>query len=227
MRMRASGILLALAMTAGAGAVEAPKAPPAPKPREEPRLSAREPSAEWIAAFERLRSHPVAGEIKNAGISAHIAEVYEVQPEDRAKMARLLEDYEAELLKQAAKFEEELKALRGRYEAQMLQAVPEVRRENARKALDVSHQQWVTPHDRETSFRRQATARARDYREKKALLGAEENAAALAEMRAWTKQQLDRIKLEEEAAVNAVKALLSADEQARLEKHNRNRVKQD
>lgn len=191
--------------------------------KEPPRIRPPEHSDDWLEAIERLRSMPRPGEIKNAGVSASIADVYELTPEQKAKVAGINAAFEAELLARAAKWDAEQRALRDDYEARVLLAIPQERRESAKKLLDFSHSKWITPLDRESAFKKEYLRRANELLEDRAKLSVEELNEKRKEMQAWVKAERHRINAQDAEVLKGLRALLSKDELERLEQFDRNR----
>lgn len=190
---------------------------------KEPPRGANEPNPDWLAAVERLRALPLPGEIKNASLAAPIGEVFDVPAENKAKLKDLSAAYDAEALKLAARWESELKALRDAHEAKMIQALPEPRRDAAKKVLDFSHQRWVTPTDREASFRKVYSERVNALREQKSKMSAEEYAEAAEKQKSWVKEERARMIQQDEDLLKQLREMLAPDDAKRLDPFNRNR----
>ena len=184
------------------------------------RAMSTELGPEWLGAVERLRVLPRPGEIKAASVTANICAVYGLSPEDTAKGDTITKEYEAALLKLAAKWLEEEKALRTEYEARLVQLLPAAKREAAGKLLEFSHAQWVTPTDREAGFRKEYVEKLREARGR---LKAEELEAERAKIQAWVKERRAQLTQRTEDVLKQIREMLAPAEAARLEQFDRNR----
>ena len=195
-----------------------------PKPKERPaKTRGVEPRAQnplWLAALDRLRDAPQAGEIINVGVTANVADVFDVKDDEKAKIAALQEAYTKALLQKAAKWEDEMKALRADYEAQMAALLPEARRETARKLLDFSHTSWAAAYDWELKFNRDFVARSKEQPKPTT---ADEQKEVMRVMQAWMASRRDQQKKDEQAVLKTIRDMLTAEEAGRLEKFDRNR----
>jgi len=189
------------------------------KPRaDEPgRAPAVEQGSEWLAAIERLRLLPRAGEIKAAGVSAGLGDIYGLSGETAAKYEALQKDYDAARVKLAAKWEQEAKALRAEQEAKMLQLLPEAKREAAGKTLDFAHAKWVTPLDKETWFCKEYAERRAAVGDARVRVSAEKFEEAKAALVAWVKETRAKMMRQDEDLFKQVREMLGPDEAARLE----------
>ncbi len=224
-------VLAALAISVGnaIAAADAPQPPltplvpqPAPVPVE--KLEKWEPTPAWLIAIERLRITPKPGAVEQPGLTAGVTEIFELSKTEKENVEKIVADFDAELLKKAAKWEGEMKAARAEYEAKVIAALPEVRRDAAKKLLDFSHAKWAPPLERELKFRDEFVEREKALREKTKGKTPEEIADAREELKSWVKEARTAINKEDEDTINALKALLSADEAQRLDKYNRHRV---
>src|SRR5262245_48894297 len=134
--MRKILVLTALAMLVGPAFAENLETPA--KPAEK----VRSQDPKWLTAIERLRLQPRPGEISNFAITTDIADIYKLTEEQKTKIAALQDAYDAAILQKAQKWEEESKALRAEYEAKLVEALPEEKREQSKKLLDLSHAHW-------------------------------------------------------------------------------------
>ncbi|MCY3023212.1 MAG: hypothetical protein NTW87_29905 [Planctomycetota bacterium] len=207
--------LLAVALTSCALLAGEPKE----KSRaDEPgRAPSSEEHPEWLAAIERLRLLPRAGEVKCAGISANLVSIYAPPAEAAAEIGKIEDAYDAALVKLAAKWEQEAKALRAEYEAKIVAALPEAKRESARKVLAFSHERWVTPNDREAKFRKEYVERRAAVAESLPKLSAEEYEAAKAKMQAWVREERAKLRNQEEELLKQTRDLLAPEDAARLD----------
>jgi len=194
-----------------------------PKANEPFRAPPAELNAEWLGAVERLRVLPRPGEIKAAGVTANLCSVYELADGDASKCETLAKEYDAALLKLAAKWLEEEKALRAEYEARLVLLLPEAKREAARKALEFSHAHWVTPTDREAGFRKEYSERLTALRESRLRISAEEFEATGAKLKAWVKGRRAQLTQQDENVLRQIREMLAPDEAARLDQFDRNR----
>jgi len=194
-----------------------------PKSGEAPRAASSEPDPEWLGAVERLRVLPGPGEVKAAGATASLWALYELAPEDTAKCEAIAKEYDAALLKLAAKWLEEEKALRAEHEARLVQLLPEAKRAAARKALEFSHAQWVTPTDREAGFQKEYSEKVREARAHTKL---EELEAARSKVKAWVSERRARMAQREEDVLKQVKEMLGPEEAKRLDQFDRSKPAQ-
>ena len=204
-------------------AAQAPQGPApaaaatAPKPQEyEPRAQ----NAEWLAAINRLRSAPQAGEIINGGVTANIAGVVQLNEAEKAKVAALQEAYTAALVAQAAKWEAQLKSLRAEYDAKIAAALPENRRESAAKLLELSHAGWGSEFDFENGLTREFLKRMKGLPQ----IPPDEQRSLRRSNLAWFAQQRAQHRQMQEQLVAKLKALLTSDEATRLDLFDRNRT---
>ena len=181
------------------------------------RTAAAESDEAWLAAVERLRSMPRPGEFKHGRLAVHVAEMADLTPQQKNELQKLESNYEAERLKLAAKWLDELKALRAKFEPGVAQHLPAARREALSKALEYSHANFVTPIDREFDFKRQYAERAGKLLDARAKASVEQLEEMREEMQAWVKQPRQKINQQDQQTVNAVKAMLNPDEAAHLE----------
>lgn len=193
-------------------------APPAAE-----RLEKWEPSENWIAAIERLRSFPRPGEIVNAGVTAGAADIVKVSPAEEASIDKLVAEYDAAALQKAAKWEDELKALRADYEAKVVAAFPEAKRDTAKKLLDLSHAKWVTPTERDVKFKKEFIEREKAFKLATRNKPPEETTEAREEIKTWIHDERAKMAKEDEETIAALKALLTPEEVERLERFNRHR----
>src|SRR6185295_15142172 len=102
------------------------------------------------------------------------------------------------------------KALRAEYEAKVLAALPEARRDAAGKVLAYSHEQWVTPFEFEAKLRA-------EYIDKR-LAGEnkdtppEEIEAHKKELQSWIRTQREKAQARNKEVVNKLRALLDPKE---------------
>jgi hypothetical protein len=159
--------------------------------------------------INRLRDQPCAGEIVAPGLAANAASVFEFKGEDKAKVARLQEAYRAELLRRAAKWEEELNALRAEYETKISALLPEEKREPFRKVLEYSHSRWAANYNYDLAIEQGL----QPLPEKSSPEQQKIRAANIA----WVKEQREKQKAESLETAKNIRALLSPDETARLD----------
>ena len=208
----------------GAAAVEAKSEVQEKAKADAPeQAAAAEQSPEWIGAVERLRLLPRPGEIKTATVTANISALYALTPDESAKYAAAAREYEAALLPLAAKWLEEEKALRAEHEAKLVQLLPEAKRENARKLLEFSHANWVTPTDREAAFRKEYSEKATALRESKMHISAEEYEVARAKMQAWVKESRAKLNQQNQDLLKQIREMLAPEEAARLDQFDKSR----
>lgn len=194
-----------------------------PRADEPLRAPPSEPSPEWIGAVERLRVLPRPGEIKAAGVTASICAVYVLTAENASQCGTIAKEYDAALLKLAAKWLEEEKALRSEHEARLMQLLPEAKRENARKLLELSHSHWVTPTDREAGFRKEYSERLAALLESRVRVSAEEYKTAGAKLKAWVSERRAQLTQQEEDVLKQIREMLAPEEAARLDQFDRNK----
>ena len=229
MRYMFAALLAAWAVLAGSQrriyAADGPNpVQPVPQPAPVEKIEKWEPTPEWLAAIERLRINPKPGEIENGGLTTGVTEVFELSPAEQQNVDKIVAEYDAELVKKAAKWEEELKAARAEYEAKVIAALPEPKRDAAKKILDFSHAKWTPPLDREQKFKVAFVEREKALREKTKGKTPEEIADAREELRAWVKEERARMTKEDEDLIASLKALLTPEEAQRLDRYNRHRV---
>jgi hypothetical protein len=191
--------------------------------KDPPPVRLPEYSDEWLEAVERLRSMPRPGEVKNFGTAASVTELFDLKPEEKAKVVEIAAAYESELLKRAAKWETEQRQLRDEYEVKVIAALPENRRAATKKLLDFSHSKWVSPLDLESGFKREYTRRANELREDRAKLSVEELSEKRKTMQAWVKETRNGINAQSDEVMKGIRELLSPEEAQRLEQFDRNR----
>ncbi|MGD0092409.1 MAG: hypothetical protein ABSE73_21040 [Planctomycetota bacterium] len=222
MRFRITSLVAAaLAGCCAAGAEEKEK-PKADEPARAVVVST-EQNPEWLAAIERLRLLPRPGEIKAVGVTAGIAAVYGLAPEATARCAATVKEYDAALLKLAAKWLEEAKALRAEQEAKLVQLLPDEKREPARKVLEFSHTHWVTPKDHEDPFVKEFSEKAAAAQEARAHIKAEEYEAAKAKLQAWVKERRAQLNQQDQELLKQIREMLTPEEAARLDQFDINR----
>jgi hypothetical protein len=190
----------------------------AEEPKPKPAAPAADTNDAWLAAIERIRAMPFPGEFKNAGLEADLEDVFELNDAAKLEVVKIQNAYSAELLQRAAKWAEEEKALRAEYEAKALQAVPEARREAAKKALEFSHNNWTPTLERDGNFKKEFASRVAELRENRAKLSVDELNEAREKMHAWVRETRDKLALKDEDTIKNLKALLAADEAERLQK---------
>lgn len=192
-----------------------------PKPvKEKPLADEQRPEA-WLRATERLRHFPRPGEIVNAGIFAHIGDVVETTPEQKAAIVDAIKSYDAALLKKAEAWENDMKALRAEYEAKVIAALPDARRDAAKKTLEYSHAQW-TPTlefemDLKTKFAQKRNAADAPN------VPPEEAEAARKELRAFIKTERQKRVDKDAETTKTLKGMLDAKEVERLSSFDKNR----
>jgi hypothetical protein len=182
-----------------------------------------EPDPTWLGAIERLRLQPRPGEFQNGGISASIVDVCGLSAEDRKKAIGALEEYKTLAAQKAAKWEEELKTFRAEYEAKIVECLPEVKREQARKALTFSHDHWGTAYDREARFRLAFIERKSQQQTANPETTAKGAQTTRASMVAWLKSERAKAKAEDEEDVKTILSLLGPEDAVRLQQFNRHR----
>lgn len=227
--MRAGIVLLAASLAAGAvgptllsAAGEAKDKAKADEPARPPMQA---PDPEWLGAVERLRLLPRPGEIKAGGVSAGLSALCGLPAEGAARCEAILKEYHAALLKLAAGWEQEAKAVRTEHEARLLQLLPDARRDAAQKALELSHSRWVTPHDREAAFRKEYAAKATAVRDSKLRVTTEEFEAARAKLQEWVHETRGKLIQQDLELLKQVRDLLSPEDAARLDQLSKHRGK--
>lgn len=211
---------LVCGMAAAGDAKDKPKAGEAKeaiKADERPRAAPAELSPEWLGAVERLRLLPRPGEIKGFGFVANVAAVYGVSAESAAKCEAVQKEYDAALLKLAAKWEQDAKALRAEYEPKLVQALPQEHREPAQKVLNASNAHWMTPYDRETGFRNEFAKRSAEVRESKLKITAEAFEEAKGKLQAWVRETRAKLIQQNEDYLKQLREMLGPDNAARLD----------
>jgi hypothetical protein len=191
----------------------------------------RERGLEWIGALDRLRAQPRAGEIQNAGVTAYLTDIADVSDEQKAAIQKLLAEYDAAALSQAAKWEESLKALRAQHEAKMLEVLPAERREALGAALKLSHESWVSGCDLRAGLQRGSIERAKKMQQAAAPTDDASRVAHekwLKEQRLllqkWLKEQSAAAAQKDQEVLAKIRGLLLPDEIRRLEACDADRV---
>lgn len=193
---------------------ETPKPAPAP-------LVGEERSPEWLIAIEKLRSMPRPGDIQNTNVLANITDVIETTPEQKATVLAVMKAYDAAMVQKAAQWETDMKAARAEYEAKVIAALPEAKRDVAKKVLDLSHEQWVTPLEYEAKIRS-------DFLKKKEKAEAkgttpEELDAYRKDFMSWLQTQRQKLRERNMTVSKSIKALLDPKEVERLNDFDRNK----
>jgi Spy/CpxP family protein refolding chaperone len=223
--MRASLTLLifsaALLAKAEQPAAPAPAPVPAPAPATPKPIAADERAVDVRLAFERLRAFPRPGDIQNAGILANIGDVFDLDDNQRAAIRAARQAYDDEVVKKAAQWETEMKALRAASEVKILASLPAAKRETGAKLLNYSHDQWTTPLEIEARLRGEFIDKKLSADKPRA--DADEADAARKEFQKWVKTESQKVRSKDAETVAAIKAMLTADEILRLEKFDRNR----
>jgi hypothetical protein len=207
-------------------AAPAPLTTGAPAPVAAERSEKWEPGDTWIAAIERLRTFPKPGEVANAGVKAGVTDIVKVSEGEAANVDKIVTEYDSAALQLSAKWEQDLKTLRTEYEAKIIAALPEARRDTAKKLLELSHAKWVTPTERDVKFKKEFIEREKAFKLETKNKSPEEAAEARDEIKAWIREERAKMAKEDEDTVNALKALLTPEEAANLERFNRHRVVQ-
>lgn len=198
-------------------------APPAPVHSLPQKPDKWELTPEWLAAIERLRLSPRPGQVVNAGISAGVADLFEVSAPVSEKIDKVVAAYDAERVKRAAKWNAEMLALRAEYEAKVVAELPEARRETAKKLLEFSHEKWQTPIEREAQFNKDFEEKLKDAREKSKNITPEQHAEQTEILRVWVRDQRAKLMKEDNDVIEGLRALLTPEEVQRLELFNRHR----
>jgi hypothetical protein len=196
---------------------------PSVKNKENAKLEA-EQNEEWLAAVERIRALPRPCEIKNMHVTASVTQVYDLTDAAKAQIKKALDEYDAELLKRAARWLDEEKSLRQEYEAKALQALPEDKREAARKLLDYSHGAWTTLLDREAPFKKEYAERTEKIRQGMGKISTDDLEAARTATRTWVKDYRAKLTKGDEEVIQKLQGMLSAEEAERLSQFVRMKV---
>ena len=184
-------------------------------------LSQEERSSDWLLAVEKLRSLPRPGDIQNAGIFANIGDIVDTTPEQKAAISAAMKAFEAAMVQKAAQWETEMKAARAEYEAKVIAALPEARRDAAKKALEYSHAQWVAPYEYEAKLRAEFLQRKEKAETKN--VPADELAAYRKDFGAWLKAQRQKTQDRNVEISKGLKALLDPREAERLNDFDKNK----
>ncbi len=184
-------------------------------------LTQDERSTEWLLAIEKLRTLPRPGDIQNAGILASIGDVIETTPDQKAAIKTAMKAFDAAMVQKAAQWESDMKAARAEFETKIVAALPEARRDAAKKALEYSHVQWVAPFDFEVRLRAEFIQKKEKSEDK--TIPQEELDAYRKEFSTWLKTQ--RLKAQEHNAevTKNIKALLDPKEAERLNDFDKNK----
>jgi hypothetical protein len=202
------------------------KQPDAPVVDEPSRRPPRWQDAEWLGQIDQLRSHPRAGDIHNGPLNANVAEVFEMDDETRKKVKQVMAEYDQAVLDQARRWSKEVETLRADYERKLVEAVPEARREVTRKVLDFSHRNWSSSFQREEQFKKEYKEKSVAIEKELAGVG-EDQQDKRREMRqkmsAWVAERRKTLSDPDREAIKQLKAMLTPEEVARLDKFDRSR----
>lgn len=110
-----------------------------------------------------------------------------------------------------------MKSVRTDYEAKIIAALPEARRNAAMKALEYSHEQWSTPFEFEAKLRG-------EFIQKKLASPADQQTARK-ELVAWINTEREKARTKNAEIVKTLKSLLEPAEAATLESFDKNREK--
>jgi len=202
--------------------VTAPAATPADRfERRPPRWQ----DATWLGQMDRLRSHPRAGDIQNGPLSASVVDVFELDEASRAKVKQIMDEYDAAIIEQARRWNKEAEGLRAEFEQRLTEAVPEARRDAARKVLDFSHRNWSSSFEQEEQYKK-------EYAEKRKAADAElarngnepdRRKEIQQQMSAWVQQRRKTLSDPDRETIKQLREMLSPEEAARLERYDRSR----
>jgi len=184
---------------------------------------AQEKSTAWILAIDLLRQEPRPGEVINGGISASFVDVFELKDEDKVRVNQLMQEYEEALLKKAAAWDGELRAMRAECENKLLQNVPEGRRAQTQKVLDFSHAQWAEAHGRVLKLDAEYSRRIKAQKEALATTGNDDVKNSRNAMLSWLREEHQKWDQRDEATLKAIREMLTPEEAARLEQFDRKR----
>jgi hypothetical protein len=210
------GFILALVVVAANVLAGQDAAKPAMSP-----LVPEERSTEWLIAIEKLRTLPRPGDLQNASVFANIADVIETTPEQKASIVAAMKAYDAAMVQKAAQWESEMKSARAETEAKIVALLPEARRAAAKKALDYSHDQWVTPYDFEARLR--ADFLKRKEKADDVNVPKDELEAYRKEFMNWLQTQRQKSREKNADVAKNVKALLDPKEAERLSEFDKNK----
>ena len=192
-----------------------------PKPAADKPLTSEERPSDWLRATERLRWLPRPGEIHNAGVLANIGDLIETTPAEKTAITLALNAYDAALAKKAEQWENEMKALRAEHQAKVIAALPEARRDAAKKALEYSQTNWTLPLDFEAKLR---TNFLEKLDQTKVPSVAPEDATKMRrEVRDWIKTERQKESEHNTEVIKNLKAMFEPAELERLEKFDKNR----
>ena len=192
----------------------------AQKPAVAP-LTQEERSTEWLLAIEKLRTLPRPGDIQNAGILANVGDVIETTPEQKAAIKAAMKAFDAAMVQKAAQWENEMKAARVEFEAKIVATLPESRRDAAKKALEYSHAQWVSPYDFEARLRAEFIQKREKSEDK--TIPQEELDAYRKEFGGWLKAQRQKAQDHNAEVTKNIKAMLDPKEAERLNEFDKNK----
>lgn len=202
--------------------IEAPPTQP-PGTLERRGVLSPQEKMQWLIAIERIRSLPRPGEIQNGPLNAMVSDIYDLSGNEKEKIARLLEAHHAELLKKAAQWEQEARAIRDAYQIKLIELLPSAKRETAKKLLDFSQSKWISPLEYENNANEAFIAERNKWKafEEK---NPDKKEEARESMKAWSANQKERLRQQEMETLKGLVDMLSTEEAARLDKFNRNRI---
>lgn len=193
-----------------------------PNPPAEKQLTTEERPDEWLRATERLRQLPRPGEIRSAGVLVNIGDLIETTPVEKAAIVEATKAYDTALAKKAEQWENEMKTLRAEHQAKVIAAIPEARRDAAKKLLEYSQAQWTLPFEFEARMR---TRIAEKFDQANApSVAAEEANKIRREVRDWIKDQRQKEVTRNAEVMKTMKSMLEPTEAERLDKFDKNRV---
>jgi len=189
------------------------------------------PNPEWIALLDRLKIQPRPGELAIGSFNASLTDVFAPEPDARTPAAKLLSDYQKDLLEKAQRFENELKALRAEYDAKIVATLPEARRESAQNFLELGRARSADAAVRDAKIRAGFLEKLRQGAapqpsNSKLAIAAQPGVASGptqpgAEASAWMREERVKAARQDDETAAALRETLNPEEAARFDRFNR------
>lgn len=174
-------LLVGAAGFAGAVSAEEPETPPVAEGDREQvveREAVRPPTRsalpqrprveqEWLRARRRLETELRPGELRFGSIRFAIEDLYELNAEEREKIYGLLAEYDKQLAARAAKWLEELRAVRDAYEKKVIGVLPGDKHKQAGDIMRLAGDAQTAADERQEAHARETSALAADIQTEK------------------------------------------------------------